>query len=177
MSRPAELQSALQAVRLIIRSSEKWLRAGSQKDEYLRWLKSPTLILRFRSDQCVCELAREGEKLAHEACLETAAKQIAKGLPVIQEPLAAYVAEFLKTGGSNRRSRRGRTRENAPRDTVIWFLIDNLYRERGISPTRNETRDGLDSGCSILAQVLQESGIDISEDGVQKIWQRRKAAR
>jgi hypothetical protein len=63
------------------------------------------------------------------------------------------------------------------RDMFILTFVSCL-EENGVYPTRNDaSRDkgGEDSGCSLVAEVLQKFGFDINERGVEEIWRRRKS--
>ena len=62
------------------------------------------------------------------------------------------------------------------RDEYLVAVIRQLRDTYGVKPTRNRISHGLRenlSGCAIVAIVLDELGEDLSEDNVEKIWQRR----
>jgi hypothetical protein len=69
-------------------------------------------------------------------------------------------------------SRRERRRPaNTIRDHWTVDMIAYLRDEYSIKPTRNrESRRKRDCGCSIVAKVLGELGINLTETGVEEVW-------
>jgi hypothetical protein len=65
------------------------------------------------------------------------------------------------------------------RDDDICMLIGLLAEEYGLSPYRSKNRHGTDKDVSaswILAKALNDLKMEsITEKGVEKIWQKRKA--
>ena len=116
--------------------------------------------------------ARRGERQAHQACIGAAVYRITRGDP-LPEPLAAYVAKFLTSGGKSRVARRGvDSGKNLLRDITIYNTILNLRNRFGVPPSRNKASHR-ESGCSIVAKLVKEEcGLHCTEDAIMKIWKR-----
>lgn len=71
---------------------------------------------------------------------------------------------------SSKRGRKSVT--NFTRDWLIANWVKELQRF-GFKPTRNREERKRESGCSVIAAVLSESGLNLSEEAVSKIWRRR----
>ena len=96
----------------------------------------------------------------------------------ISEPLASYIASKLFDSFFAKASRRGADGDaNVVRDIIILNFVSSLW-EIGVHPTRNEAsrdKEGADSGCSLVAEVMQELGFHIDERGVEKVWRGRNS--
>jgi hypothetical protein len=111
-----------------------------------------------------------------------ASDQIERGQ--LSDEVKAYLLELVgRDLGDPRYDRplpRGR-RRNGIRDSWIVRAIATLVNA-GMRPTRNrqlgrnKTAD-CPSACAIVAQLLGERKILISERGIEEIWRRRKAIR
>jgi len=122
----------------------------------------------------VIKLATSGDRSARRACLEAAAKYIAKGHS-LQEPLAGFIAQLLLSAAKAPIGRRGQDpRANRLRDMAIATAVLAASEDGGIHPTRNAASRDQASGCSVVAQILTEFGVKLSEGGVEKIWKRYK---
>ena len=147
---------------------------------YLKWL---FLLLdrshRHHSDQVrkrcevVIQRARRGERQAHKACIVAAVDRL-RNDNSLPEPLAAYVADFLRSGGKRKFARRGADpKANLFRDIAIFNTVLNLQKRFAVPPTRNDATTARESGCSIVTQLLKEEcGLRLTEDAIEKIWKR-----
>jgi hypothetical protein len=122
----------------------------------------------------VANRATKGERYARQACIEAAARFITDGR-VLPPPLAVFISSHLLSGAQAGGKRGRDPRVNLMRDIIIANVIINLREDFGISPTRNPDRsEKTHSGCSIVTGLLQEIGLRISEDAVERIWKRCK---
>ena len=62
---------------------------------------------------------------------------------------------------------------NRERDMEICFCVKHLV-EQGFRPTRNVASRGgeTESACSIVRAALERVGVNLSEDAIEKIWQK-----
>jgi hypothetical protein len=88
----------------------------------------------------------------------------------IKSYLVATLEKHMRTI-SKTRGRKAET--NFIRDEMIACVIENLQYEFGFNPTKNESKKARASGCSIVASVLREGGLDLKERAVETIWRRR----
>jgi len=107
-------------------------------------------------------------------------------MPEADEALRRLAAEFLKRGETMPKAlqdyivevlcaplppskfttlRGGRT----SRDLSIAATVEEIAREFGLKPTRNASRAQV-SACSIVAEVLADLKINLSEDAVEHAW-------
>jgi histone H3/H4 len=107
-------------------------------------------------------------------------------MPEADEALRRLAAEFLKRGETMPNAlqdyivevlcaplppskfttlRGGRT----SRDLSIAATVEEIAREFGLKPTRNASRAQV-SACSIVAEVLADLKINLSEDAVEHAW-------
>ena len=71
------------------------------------------------------------------------------------------------------RKRGGDWTNNWRRDFILCAMIEILFRELGLSPTRNrESRraDNYPSGCSLIVKLWARQGVHLEETRVQNIW-------
>jgi hypothetical protein len=108
-------------------------------------------------------------------------------MPEADEALRRLAAEFLKRGETMPKAlqdyivevlcaplppskfttlRRGRT----SRDHSIASTVETIAREFGLRPTRNSASRAHVSACSIVAEVLADLKINLSEAGVEHAW-------
>jgi hypothetical protein len=108
-------------------------------------------------------------------------------MPEADEALRRLAAEFLKRGETMPKAlqdyivevlcaplpsskfttlRRGRT----SRDLSIATTVKEIAREFGVKPTRNRASRAHVSACSIVAEVLADLKINLSEAGVEHAW-------
>jgi hypothetical protein len=56
--------------------------------------------------------------------------------------------------------------------------VETIAREFGLKPTRNKASRGAHvSACSIVAEVLADLKINLSEDGVEHAWKEYRKER
>ena len=56
------------------------------------------------------------------------------------------------------------------------MVVGELAEKYGLAPQRNRASyDRPTTACGIVAQVLRELGIELSEIGVETIWVRRRS--
>jgi hypothetical protein len=116
-------------------------------------------------------------------------------MPEADEALRRLAAEFLKRGETMPKAlqdyivevlcaplppskfttlREGRT----SRDHSIASTVETIAREFGLKPTRNRASRGAHvSACSIVAEVLADLKINLSEDGVEHAWKEYRKER
>jgi len=61
---------------------------------------------------------------------------------------------------------------NSLRNRFIVKVIKGVCVTFGFNPTRNEVSYGRKSACGIVAKVLTENDLNLSEAAVAKIWQK-----
>jgi hypothetical protein len=96
------------------------------------------------------------------------------GLKLPSNRIEVLIQEFAVGVLEDRRrqvtAKRGRKPDvNFLRDHYIATVIKGVCAF-GFYPTRNEATKS-ESGCSIIARVLADGGLDLKEDAVEKIWQ------
>jgi hypothetical protein len=117
------------------------------------------------------ELASKGDHLAHDLLCLIASRFIATEC-VMPERLSGYIVKVLETQYSSQRRRRGPDPYgNYSRDYSIAAAVDEVVRQDGFLPTRNEATEH-ESACSIVVMALKELGVDLGEKSVQAIWTR-----
>jgi hypothetical protein len=96
----------------------------------------------------------------------------------LSEDVRAYLDRLVRADleGPLRRER-GRPR-NMGRDFWIVYVVARIAERHGLRPTQNREpahNKSVDcpSACAIVAQALQELGIDCGVRGVEEIWRRR----
>jgi hypothetical protein len=111
-------------------------------------------------------------------------------MPEADEALRRLAAEFLKRGETMPKALQDYIVEvlcaslppskfvtmrggRAARDLSIASTVETIAREFGLKPTRNRASRASRahaSACSIVAEVLAELKINLSEDGVENAW-------
>lgn len=95
----------------------------------------------------------------------------------IKDVIEDYTIEALEKYRISILKKRGRkTEKNCVRDAIIAGLVEELNYHFEINPTRNrekKEKKERESACSIVAGVLREGGLPVTEQAVEKIWQRR----
>jgi hypothetical protein len=92
----------------------------------------------------------------------------------IPDPLAEYISAKLFDQFEVRRGR-----ANAGRSMFILSQVSALQKI-GIRPTRNEAsrgKAGSYSGCSLVAEALEETAEALDERGVEEVWSNRKRSK
>jgi hypothetical protein len=121
--------------------------------------------------------ANAGDRDAEATLCGKAALLIDKG-EKIPAPLATYISSKLFNLFLAQGARRGRSGDaNVVRNIVIVNFVSILAGNE-VPPTRNDaSRDkgGEHSGCSLVAEVLQQLDFDINERGVEEVWRKRKS--
>ena len=90
----------------------------------------------------------------------------------LPNPLQKYVFLLIQDHVAKLRKKRGRKGEtNFGRD---WFIATTVHRlqDFGFRPTRNREEKRRESGCSIVAALLAERGLNMSELNIESIWKR-----
>ena len=142
----------------------------------------PYLWLIGRDHDLLISTVRCGWVRGREVLCEYAEALMAKG-----ETLPHWLVEFLvwatRDGAKARREgcRRGsRAYDNVERDQIIAYTVRFIVDVTGLRPYRNDatrSKEGNQSGCSIVARALKLIGVDdLSEAGVEKVWSEKKGA-
>lgn len=112
---------------------------------------------------------REDDAIRLKAGIELALYPTGRG------ELSPDVRKFLLSlllAADRRPERKGkRRRKNAVRDQYLVLMIEQIEK-RGIKATRNDASHK-PCGCSIVAQVLGELGVNLDERGVEDVWRQR----
>jgi hypothetical protein len=96
----------------------------------------------------------------------------------LSEDVRAYLCRLVRADLERpRRRQRGRP-TNMGRDFVIVLEVARIAKKHGFRPTQNREpahNKSVDcpSACAIVAQALQELGIECGVRGVEEIWRRR----
>jgi len=103
----------------------------------------------------------------------------ANGVHIAIPPcLLKYAAETLKAGIHVPEKTR-REFQKMGRDSQIVKAVHAVSADFGIPPTRGDEWRGNDvnspSACSIVARALAHYNIELSDVGVEKIWERKKS--
>lgn len=122
----------------------------------------------------VIEMAIAGNREADALLREFAAELLPKGL----EPnLAAYIRGQFLVDRKQPGKGAGRPRKLEYRDAWICALVQTAQRLGPFDATRSSATAELTPeracGCSIVADVLKEMGMSMSEKNVEKIWSHR----
>ena len=112
-------------------------------------------------------LAWHGMKEAHDALCSYASWLTEQGKPQ-PNGLQLYVNWRAREGFRPDRKRFA----NVERDLAIIFAVRELV-DAGYSPARNSARTGTPSACALVAEGLGQLGHHLSEDAVEKIWNRK----
>ena len=108
-------------------------------------------------------------------------------MPEADEALRRLAAEFLKRGETMPKALQDYIVEvlcaplppskfvtlrggRALRDLNIASTVEKIAQEFGLRPTRNRASHAHVSACSIVAEVLADLKINLSEDGVEHAW-------
>jgi hypothetical protein len=113
----------------------------------------------------VVRKAEAGDKEAGDAVCRAAAWYLENG-EMVPDVLRPYAILVWKTGRAPRAKRT--SKNNALRDQCIVAAVRGV-RECGFDLTRNKGSRGRPSACSIVAEVLAEIGIHMSEGNVGEI--------
>jgi hypothetical protein len=96
---------------------------------------------------------------------------------VVDALIRSYAVQALENYMMLVSKKRGRKAEkNFARDWFIGRTVEEL-RRFGFSPTRNRAERQRQSGCSIVAEVLADGGLHLSEQAVEKIWRHHHGQR
>ena len=113
----------------------------------------------------IIEMAIAGDRAADAILREFAAELLPKGL----EPnLANYIRNQFLADRKQPPPKTGRPRKMDNRDAWIYALVQTA-RRLGFDPTRNSATERA-SACSIVAAVLKEMGMPLSEKSIERIW-------
>jgi hypothetical protein len=121
-------------------------------------------------EQTYLAATRKNDPKAHRALINEAITYL-RGPDLINR----YAVEALGKHMMMISKKRGpKAEKNFIRDAMIVCVIEDLQYEFGLNPTRNREEKTRESGCSIVASVLTENGLDhLTEQAVAKIWQHR----
>ena len=112
-----------------------------------------------------CAVIDEAIKYLHAPGLKLSSNRI----EVIIQAIAVDALQHYKRLISTKRGQRAN--KNSARDRYIASTVEKL-RSFGFKPTRNREEKRRDSGCSVVAKVLASGGLHLSEQAVEKIWQK-----
>ena len=112
--------------------------------------------------------ARGGKMPEADEALRRLAAEFLKRGETMPKALQDYIVEVLCTPllPSKFTTLRG---GRASRDLSIAATVEEIAREFGLKPTRNASRAQV-SACSIVAEVLADLKINLSEAGVEHAW-------
>jgi hypothetical protein len=158
-------------------------RARVMKESFDNWRKNPRLDPNPSGspDQAIAHFvahAERGDPFARKACFMAAAEFLSDGIavpPALGRYIAGYCQKAVKKppgGGKKGKSRYDNFDRDFAIETAIYLLRNTC---EGLSPTRGETKRQMEQGvsaCSILADILPEIGVQISEAGLEKVWNR-----
>jgi hypothetical protein len=111
------------------------------------------------------EAAEQGDQYARQAVHQAVMFFVAHGDP-LPERLRNYLAEILILRDYGPRKKAGH--KNYLRDQLIQHAVKAVCAH-GFNPTRNPASEDHPSGCSIVRDVLAESGVSLSEKAIEKI--------
>jgi hypothetical protein len=126
----------------------------------------------------IVEQARRGDATAARALRQSAAELLRRRHP-LPESLNAWLSEHLNDDWLVKRSRRGpKPDELRTRDRGLSLVIRTMTKEPwGFAPTRNRATKA-ESACSIVHRALAGlPGFNLSESGLEKIWERHRHKR
>lgn len=121
-------------------------------------------------------LATEGDVEALQACKTVAAEMIEKQY-ALPEPLALLVANVLRSNKPPKPRKRGRVAVDEWRNILIASVVLAVSEAAGIPIARSPASRDLDRGrsaCSVMARILPEFGIHMSEGSIEKLWYRTR---
>lgn len=148
---------------------------GYSEDESRRFTRN--LMKRFITIQpanlmTVVEFAKGGWGLADEVLREVILEHLNSGV-AMPTYLAAYNMDIA--AGNLPQKRPARQRENNfLRDCRIAIAILLVMEKCNMRSTRNPTTQKRPSACSVVTEVLNARGINVTEAAVVAIWQRMK---
>ena len=123
--------------------------------------------------RALIEDADKGDADAHQAVCEIIADYIKTKTPA-PSILRGFMLELLSGARSKPAPTRGWDKvASYSRDACIQLVVNHLMYRGGFSRTRNPATDA-PSACSIVADVLGELGISLSEKSVAKITTPRR---
>lgn len=107
-----------------------------------------------------------------DALLRVAAAELLEQCRPLPEELAMFTARALRISIRHRRKHRF---QNRIRDLHIAMCVCSVA-ELGFHPTRNPasrgSEDAVMSACAITAKALGDFGIHLTEEAVEKVWQK-----
>ena len=142
--------------------TKRYYESAHRKDDhprigFSRWLQD---AIRF---------ARGGKMPEADEALRRLAAEFLKRGETMPKALQDYIVEVLcaPLPPSKFTTLRG---GRASRDLSIATTVETIAREFGLKPTRNRASRAHVSACSIVAEVLADLKINLSEAGVEHIW-------
>jgi hypothetical protein len=120
----------------------------------------------------------KGDKEATRTLIDEAIKYLHEpGLKLASDRIEVLIKEFVVGVLEDKRRdiarKRGRKVEiNTLRNRFIVHVVKGVCTY-GFEPTRNEASRNHESGCSIVAAVLAERGLNLTEGAIAKIWEKR----
>jgi hypothetical protein len=160
---PLTLSAGIEQERAFRESSgERHYKFAHRKDDHPRigfsvWLQDAILF------------ARGGKMPEADEALRRLAAEFLKRGETMPKALQDYIVEVLRAPlpPSNFTTLRG---GRASRDLSIASTVETIAREFGLKPTRNTASRKHVSACSIVAEVLANLKINLSEDSVENAW-------
>jgi hypothetical protein len=173
-----DLEAATKAARLCIALEPEVLKSDISARQRTQLLR---MMARTNAPDEAVEWALAGDRMARQACMEAAAKHISEGR-ALPGTLANFIAAFLGSAAKKLKGKRGHDPEaNIARDLRIVLAVCAAAEKGGLRPTRNDAAqdksNAAESACSIVARVLSEFGLHLSEGGVARIWRQHKHLR
>jgi hypothetical protein len=118
---------------------------------------------------------RKKDLKAHSALTNEAIACLLDPRSKLPALIETYVVEALEKHMMALSNKRGvKSERNFIRDGLITDEIERLEYDFDLKPTRNRAQGKVrESGCSVVASVLAEGGLHLTEQAVEKIWQHR----
>jgi hypothetical protein len=135
------------------------------------WAHRHELEARFKDNQIddLVLMARAGDLDADDALRDRLAGCLVK---LSENDMPASLRDWAMQSVFERRVSDGRAAATN-RDLLILMMVQHVVTSFSLSPTRSPGSEG-PSGCSVVADVLPEVGLDLTESGVVDIWRRRR---
>jgi hypothetical protein len=117
----------------------------------------------------------DADRVLREATAELLQRR--QALPdSLRDWLTDYLVSDARPGGKGKPRRGPKPRTLASRDHTLALAVKRLtHKHWGFAPTRHREMKAVESGCSIVHKALAGlPGINLSESGVEKIWERHR---
>ena len=169
MKRKPNIDGAMKTARMLLGLAPMAAKPGRGAEAYLNTTALDlTNDVRFDPTKAepIINAAAAGDQLARKA-VHTAAKWFVENGEPLPDVLRRYVVDLLLVtrGGPGRRGRK--PHQNFLRDYLIRHAVRAVC-EYGFAETRNPATS-TPSACSIVAEVLAENGVHMTERNVEEI--------